>query len=322
MAIYNVHGGHNSIVPGAASYLSEVVEDRKIKSGIIALLRAEGHTAYDCTDDVGKTQGANLANIVAKCNKHTAVIDVSVHLNASKKDAGDGKTKGVEVFIYNSSSQAKSAALRVCKELASLGFTNRGVKTSTSLYVLSHTKSPAMLVEVCFVDDKDDYNLYKKVGVNAICKAIVSGILGKTISGTTVPSGATNTTPSPSGGSKTSATSAESKAILAVDGKMGTETTKRAQRVFKTTVDGKISNQLSAYKSICAGILSAEWSSTKKGGSSLVKAIQKWLGVTQDGYIGPSTIKALQKKMGTTVDGKLDNPSQCIKAFQTWLNKQ
>lgn len=181
MSTYNVHGGHNKIVPGASSYLNEVTEDRKVAAGVIKILKAQGHTVYDCTDDVGKTQGANLANIVAKCNKHTAALDISIHFNAAKKDPGDGKTKGVEVFVYSSSSKAKAAAERVCKKLAALGFTNRGVKVSTGLYVLKNTKSPAMLVEVCFVDDKDDASLYSKVGVDAICKAIAEGILNKTI---------------------------------------------------------------------------------------------------------------------------------------------
>ena len=96
-------------------------------------------------------------------------------------DPGDGKTKGVEVFVYSTSSKAYAAAGRVCAKLAALGFTNRGVKISTGLYVLKHTKSPAMLIEVGFVDDKDDADLYNKVGVNAICKAIAEGILDKSV---------------------------------------------------------------------------------------------------------------------------------------------
>lgn len=109
---------------------------------------------------------------------------------------------------------------------------------------------------------------------------------------------------------------------LIVDGVMGADTTKRAQQVFGTPVDGKISNQLSDYKTICKGILTAEWSDKKKGGSALVKAIQKWVGATPDGYIGSDTIKKLQRKLGTPIDGRLDNPSQCIKSFQKWLNNK
>lgn len=184
MGTYNVHGGHNRIVPGASHYLDEVTEDRRITAGVISMLRSSGHTAYDCTDDAGKTVGANLANIVAKCNTHSADLDISIHQNAAKVDPGDGKTKGVEVFVYSTSSKAYAAAGRVCAKLAALGFTNRGVKISTGLYVLKHTKSLAMLIEVGFVDDKDDVNLYNKVGVNAICKAIAEGILNSSVTST------------------------------------------------------------------------------------------------------------------------------------------
>lgn len=186
MGVYNVHGGHNRIVPGAGYYLDEVTEDRKITAGVIALLQASGHTVYNCTDDAGKTVGSNLANIVAKCNTHSVDLDISIHQNAAKVDPGDGKTKGVEVFVYSTSSKAYSAAERVCAKLAALGFANRGVKISTGLYVLKHTKSPAMLIEVGFVDDKDDVNLYNKVGVNAICKAIAEGILNSSVVSTPV----------------------------------------------------------------------------------------------------------------------------------------
>lgn len=163
MGVYNVHGGHNRIVPGAGHYMDEVTEDRKITAGVITLLQASGHTVHNCTDDVGKTVGANLANIVAKCNTNSADLDISIHQNAARVDPGDGKTKGVEVFVYSTSSKAYAAAGRVCAKLAALGFTNRGVKISTGLYVLKHTKSPAMLIEVGFVDDKDDADLYNMV---------------------------------------------------------------------------------------------------------------------------------------------------------------
>lgn len=165
-----------------SSYLNEVMEDRKIKDRVISYLRAAGHTVYDCTDDSGKTPGACLKNIVEKCSRHEVDLDVSIHLNASKKDSGDGKVKGTEVFIYSSKSRAKGAAERICRKMAALGFTNRGVKTSTSLYVLKNTKSPALLIEVCFVDDKDDCNLYKRVGVDKIGQAIAEGLVNAELS--------------------------------------------------------------------------------------------------------------------------------------------
>ena len=176
MAKYNVHGGHNSIVPGAAKYLNEVIEDRKVKNKVIELLRKEGHTVYDCTDDVGKTQSQNLKNIVSKCNAHSVTYDVSIHLNA-------GGGTGVEVLYYPTSSKGKSMATKMSKNIASaLGLKNRGAKSRDNLYVLKHTKSVAVLVECCFVDSTTDK---KKWNVDKCAKAIVESLLGKTISSST-----------------------------------------------------------------------------------------------------------------------------------------
>ena len=61
--------------------------------------------------------------------------------------------------------------------MSALGFTNRGVKESKSLYFLKKTKSPAILIEVCFVDDEDDYKLYMNTGYRKVAQAIVEGIL-------------------------------------------------------------------------------------------------------------------------------------------------
>lgn len=111
--------------------------------------------------------------------------------------------------------------------------------------------------------------------------------------------------------------------VIAVDGVWGPSTTKKAQKVFGTTVDGIVSNQYSTYKSSNPGLSSStfEWESKPgSNGSSLIKAIQKQVGIKQDGFIGPNTIKAMQKWLGTTVDGKVSRPSQMVKAFQKWLN--
>ena len=59
-----------------------------------------------------------------------------------------------------------------------LGFKNRGVKIRTDLSILKKTKSSCILVECCFVDDKDDVKLYDP---KTMAKAIAQGILNKTI---------------------------------------------------------------------------------------------------------------------------------------------
>ena len=85
MAVYNVHGGHSLVCRGAAALLDEVNEDRKVKNRVIELLRAAGHTVYDCTDDSGTTQNKNLSAIVQKCNAHNVSLDISIHLNSGRK---------------------------------------------------------------------------------------------------------------------------------------------------------------------------------------------------------------------------------------------
>ena len=190
MGRYNVHGGHNSIVPGAASILNEVTEDRKVKNKLISLLKGAGHTVYDCTDDSGRTSGANLANIVAKCNKHSVDLDISIHLNSGRKDTkGDGSTGGVEVFCYDS--RTKSVAEKITDAIAEeFGYHNRGVKYSTGLYVLRNTKSKAILIECCFVDDKDDAKVWN---AEKCAAAIYKGLTGKAATSSITLSGASGT---------------------------------------------------------------------------------------------------------------------------------
>lgn len=182
---FNVHAGHTlSGTPGsgAVGLVNESTEVRKIKNEVISLLRKEGHVVHDCTNDRASSMNENLKNIVAAANKNKVELDVSIHLNAGVNDnKGDGKSTGVEVLIYLDNSKAKNEAQRICNEIASLGFRNRGVKVRSGLYVLKNTNSPALLIECFFVDDKDDVNLYHKVGVSAIAKAIVQGILNKKV---------------------------------------------------------------------------------------------------------------------------------------------
>lgn len=106
---------------------------------------------------------------------------------------------------------------------------------------------------------------------------------------------------------------------LVEDGIWGKETTKRAQEVFGTPVDGVISGQLKSCAKYFPGIVSASYG---RGGSALVRAMQFEFCITEDGYIGKQFVLTLQHKMGTVADGVLSKPSSCIKAFQHWLNQQ
>lgn len=179
---FNVHAGHNpagKVASGAVGLINESTENRRVKEEVISQLRELGHTVYDCTCNNGTGQTDVLQKIVAQCNDHDVDLDVSIHFNSGAGDqTGDDKTTGVEAYVYSASSTAKAYAEKVCQTVSGLGFRNRGVKYSTSLYVLKHTKAPAVLVECCFVDDKDDVELYD---YQKMATAIVYGITGQSV---------------------------------------------------------------------------------------------------------------------------------------------
>ena len=52
----------------------------------------------------------------------------------------------------------------------------------------------------------------------------------------------------------------------------------------------------------------------------MIEALQRKLGVTADGRIGPNTITALQRELGTPADGKVSNPSMMVEQLQENLN--
>lgn len=175
----NVHAGHNPDGMkgcGAVGIKFESTQNRIVAGALINMLREAGHTVYDCTVDDGVNARDVLCKIVEKCNAHTADIDVSIHHNAFKMDeTGDGKIKGTEVYVYSDNSKAVPAATRIMNEIGELGFPKRGVQAHPELYVLKHTKAPALLVECCFIDDRDDMNIYDP---HAMAAAIMKGLTG------------------------------------------------------------------------------------------------------------------------------------------------
>lgn len=183
----NIHAGHNPegrIACGAVGLLDESRENRRVKNEVVYLLRQQGHEVYDCTVDDGVSQADVLEKIVRKCNAHEVDLDISIHFNSGRNDyVGDGSTGGTEVFIYSVTAGALTYAQAMVKEIADLGFRIRDdrikddVKTNPALYVLKNTKAPALLIECCFVDDKDDVEKYDD---KKMAQAIVAGITKNT----------------------------------------------------------------------------------------------------------------------------------------------
>src|SRR5690606_36034637 len=109
----------------------------------------------------------------------------------------------------------------------------------------------------------------------------------------------------------------KNKSKILEDGYWGKETTTLLQKILKTPVDGIISNQLKndVTLNITSGITFG------KGGSIVIKALQKTIGAKVDGYLGEESIMKLQRYLGTPVDGKISKPSTMVKELQRRLNK-
>lgn len=180
MATYNIHAGHapynSGGAYGAVGILNESIEDRKVKDKLIRLLINAGHTVYDCTCEKPYNQQWVLNEIVNKCNRNPVELDISIHLNSGRNDYnGDNSTGGCEVFGYDTAVQNVGA--KISAQIAkSLGIRDRGFKVNKSLFVLAQTKSPAILIECCFVDDKDDADKWDAI---KCAEAIYTGITGR-----------------------------------------------------------------------------------------------------------------------------------------------
>ena len=172
-----VRGGHTELCTGAVALLNELTEDRKVTAAVIKYLIELGREVLDVTPPVNYTSssGTDLAYGVNKANEWGADLFVSIHLNKAY-DSYNGAL-GSEVCVYSTNDIAQ----RVVNALGLLGFKDRGQKVRTGLYELKNTNMKSMIIETCFVEATEDVELYKKLGADAIGKAIAEAISNKKI---------------------------------------------------------------------------------------------------------------------------------------------
>lgn len=177
--------GHGAGDPGAiGTYNGKEYEEADLTREVVTALAAKlkGFAEVSVYDQNRNAytdyKNGSLSNR-AKFQEFDFVLEI--HFNAFKADSGDGKNKGVEIYAKSVSNIESN----IVKNIAALGFTNRGVK-STGFAVINTARSKgarAALLEICFIDDADDMKLFlaKK---NQIVDAIVTGF-GFAVSGET-----------------------------------------------------------------------------------------------------------------------------------------
>lgn len=159
---------------GASGLLHESIETRVIGNLVIQKLIAKGCKVINCTVDTATSNSASINQRVKNANAQYLDIFVSLHFN-------DGVETANGTEILTAGAKKLDEAMQVLKNLESIGFRNRGIKTALTskgdkVGVVHSTKAKAMLIEICFVGNPKDVALYKS-NLDNIANAIANGIL-------------------------------------------------------------------------------------------------------------------------------------------------
>lgn len=172
--LVGINCGHTMDGPGygAVGLISESEYTRRVGHALMRILSEAGVNVVDCTVDEADSQQEYLAKTVKLANLEELDWFISIHFNASAAHTA----KGVEVYTYRG--RQYPAAIEICTNMAKLGFSNRGVKDGSGLYVIRRTKAMAMLIEVCFCDNETDIDIYNRSGgENAVAEVIYNAIM-------------------------------------------------------------------------------------------------------------------------------------------------
>ena len=186
MAGHSANGYKGS---GAVGHLNESNETRRVAPKVVEYLKQLGVDATYIKLDKPTSSSYLYDQVKLANSKGKFDVMVQIHFNAGSSDP-NSNTTGTET--YYRSSNAKPYSDRVNKKLSTL-FKDRGSRNNKpNLYWLKNTTSPAILIELCFVDDKDDAKVYNN-NFDKICKLIAEGLANKTLPTTTTNNTTTNT---------------------------------------------------------------------------------------------------------------------------------
>lgn len=168
MKKFVISSGHGKIVGGAVGFINERAEAVKVVDRVYAILtNSYNGRGYRYHESTAQNQSQNLSNIVNYHNGKDRELDVSIHFNSASATA-----TGTECLYYD----AKSLSAKMSAAMAkALDIRDRGPKERTELYFLRNTTKPAILLEVCFVSNKDDVAKYK-ANFERLCQAIAKTI--------------------------------------------------------------------------------------------------------------------------------------------------
>ena len=298
---------------GAVGYIHESVETRRVGPAVTENLRKLGQKATYIKLDKPITDSYLYDQVKLANSKGTFDCVVQIHFNAGSSDKDDKQT-GTET--YYRSSNGKVFAVRVNDKLNKL-YRKRDTgarNDKPNLYWLKNTNCPAILIEVCFVDDKDDVKIYNN-NFDETCRLIAEGLANKDFADIIEDVEYEVKDEVPEISPTIPATKPK---VLNINPKTKSDWVKRLQTHLNSTyraklrVDGYVGP--ATYTAVKNKAIGKKY--ITKG--TLVKLLQEALGgLDIDGSCGPATqarIKEYQKDNKLTVDGSF-GPASWKKLF-------
>lgn len=167
--------GHGGKYPGAVSNNKAAEKTITLLIGLELGRQLKRHNI----DIIYTREDDSTIELYDRCNianNNNCDYFVSIHLNSFSNPAA----KGTETWCYEKGDISEKFALFVNNKIVELlGTVNRGVKyAGKSLYVISNTKMPAILIEVAFLSNPEEEKiLVDKAWQIKIAKAIAEGII-------------------------------------------------------------------------------------------------------------------------------------------------
>ena len=152
MAKVFISVGHGGSDPGAVGYIKE--SEVNLQMGLACRDYLVSHGVSVAMSRV-KDEHDPVTEEIRECNAYNPDLAVSIHNNAGGGD-------GCEVYCSVVGGDSKKLAVNVNNELVAMGQNSRGVKIrrrsdGADYYgFIRQTKSPAVIVEAVFVDNKAD----------------------------------------------------------------------------------------------------------------------------------------------------------------------
>lgn len=173
-----ISSGHSDYSTGAVGFLNELKENRRVTNDLVRIINNTSNiVAVGIHDYKGVTVSQNVNNLINGHINAKTDWDIQIHFNA-------GGGTGVEAYISTiNQSTTRQRADILCTTIAkSLQLDNRGTKirqqngVGTIGFLESRYTKNAILLEICFVDNKlssSNYNKYYNTMINNLADAII-----------------------------------------------------------------------------------------------------------------------------------------------------